>query len=83
MKISPKVTPLRFWSQKVLPLVYDNSLSYYEVIDKLVFKVNEIIEYVNTIVYEKLAELISQFFVSITYDEENEEIVLSIGEEDE
>lgn len=34
---------LRFWSQKVLPLVYDESLSYYEVLNKMRFKINEII----------------------------------------
>ena len=27
--------PLLFWCQKVLPLVYDDSLSYYEVVAKL------------------------------------------------
>ena len=26
----------RFWCQKVLPLVYDDSLSYYEVLCKIV-----------------------------------------------
>lgn len=33
----------RFWCQKILPAVYDDSLSYYEVICKLIDKVNEII----------------------------------------
>ena len=36
-----------FWCQKVLPLVYDDSLSYYEVLCKLVTKLNEIIETTN------------------------------------
>lgn len=37
---------LRFPScQKVLPLVYDNSLSYYEAICKMTNKVNELIQY--------------------------------------
>lgn len=35
--------PLRFWCQKVLPLVYDDSLSYYEFLCKVTDKVNEII----------------------------------------
>ncbi len=34
--------PLRYWVQKVLPLVYDNSLSYYELLAKVVAKLNEI-----------------------------------------
>lgn len=35
---------LRFWVQKVLPLVYDDSLSYYELLCKVVHKINEIID---------------------------------------
>lgn len=33
-----------FWCQKVLPLVYDDSLSYYEVLCKVVQYINELIE---------------------------------------
>lgn len=35
---------LRFWCQKVLPLVYDDSLSYYEVLGKVVDYLNHTIE---------------------------------------
>lgn len=34
----------RFWCQKVLPLVYDDSLSYYEVLCKVVKYINDLIE---------------------------------------
>lgn len=34
----------RFWCYKVIPLVYDNSLSYYEVLCKVVKYINELIE---------------------------------------
>ena len=34
----------RFWCYKVLPLVYDNSLSYYEILCKVVTYINELIE---------------------------------------
>lgn len=37
------IETLRFWCQKVLPLVYDDSLSYYELLCKVVTKTNEII----------------------------------------
>lgn len=40
--------PLRFWCQKILPAVYDDSLSYYEAVCKLAEKVNEIIEIFNS-----------------------------------
>lgn len=36
-----------FWCQKVLPLVYDDSLSFYEVLCKLKSKLNEVIENLN------------------------------------
>lgn len=34
----------RFWCQKVLPLVYDNSLSYYELLCKVVDYINRLID---------------------------------------
>ena len=34
----------RFYGQRVLPLVYDDSLSYYEMLGKLTHKINEVIE---------------------------------------
>ena len=34
----------RFWCQKVIPLVYDDSLSYYEVLCKVVHYINNIID---------------------------------------
>lgn len=43
------MSPFRFWCQKVLPLVYDNSLSYYELLCKVVEYLNETMENVNTI----------------------------------
>ena len=33
----------KFWCQKVLPLVYDDSLSYYEILCKVVTYINELI----------------------------------------
>lgn len=35
--------PISFWCQKVLPLVYDDSLSYYEFLCRVCDKVNELI----------------------------------------
>lgn len=68
---------MHFWCQKVLPLVYDNSLSYYEALLKFKHKLNEVIEYTNQIpdyIDEKvtaafdenhLRELISDVFRTI------------------
>ena len=38
----------KFWCQKVLPLVYDDSLSYYEVLEKLTKYLNVVIENMDT-----------------------------------
>lgn len=52
-EINPSLTPtksldnFRFWCQKVLPLVYDDSLSYYEVLGKMVVQLNDVIDDVN------------------------------------
>lgn len=40
----------KFWCQKVLPVVFDDSLSYYEVLCKLSSKLNEVINTINQIV---------------------------------
>ena len=44
-----KNSPFRFWCQKVLPLVYDDSLSYYELLCKVVYKLNELVENQNNL----------------------------------
>lgn len=45
----------KFWCQKVQPLVYDDSLSYYEVLCKVAFELNEVIEHLNTLTDEQKA----------------------------
>ena len=50
---SMDVKPLnhfRFWCQKVLPLVYDDSLSYYELLCKVVNYINNLIDTNNHII---------------------------------
>lgn len=51
------IRPLRYYVQKVLPLVYDDSLSYYELLNKVVWKINEIIG-----VTEKIEEQVQGLF---------------------
>lgn len=41
--VGKNIRPLKYWVQKVLPLVYDDSLSYYELLDKVIYKLNEVI----------------------------------------
>ena len=47
--IGNKIEPFKFWCQKVLPNVYDDSLSYYEYLCKLNEYLNEVIEQINTL----------------------------------
>ena len=72
--ISKDIKPLLFWCHKILPLVYDDSISYYEVLCKVVAKINEVIELANGIdeyidkeiesklTDEHLIEIISEVF---------------------
>ena len=64
----------RFWCQKVLPLVYDDSLSYYELLCKVVGYLNNVIENVDTLngnidalkdAYELLQEYVNSYFDSL------------------
>lgn len=74
------VTPVRpfiFWSQKVIPLVYDESLSYYEVLGKVVQKLNELIGYVDDYTIELIKEVVDELFVEALYDAETETITLT------
>ena len=44
MRPTLDLNKFRFWCQKVLPLVYDDSLSYYEVLCKVVDYLNKAME---------------------------------------
>lgn len=56
----------RFWCQKVLPLVYDESLSYYELLCKVVNFLNEVIENVDNL-HDENTNVISAFSALQTY----------------
>ena len=42
--MNTNIEKVKFWCFKVLPLVYDDSLSYYEVLCKVVNKLNEMVD---------------------------------------
>lgn len=69
----------RFWCQKVLPMVYDDSLSYYEVLGKLVNYLNSVIENTNAMgkdvtslyeAYELLQGYVNNYFNSLDVQDE-------------
>ena len=43
-KMYKNLNTFKFWCQKILPLVYDDSLSYYEVLCKVVDYINQLID---------------------------------------
>lgn len=49
LKTFNSVSALRYWCYKILPLVYDDSLSYYEILCKVTEKLNEVIKNTNNI----------------------------------
>jgi hypothetical protein len=67
----------RFWCQKVLPAVYDDSLTYYELLCKVIHKLNELIEKDNeqseviNVLIKELEELRGLFdkFVNSGFDD--------------
>ena len=73
------LTPFRYWCQKVLPLVYDDSLSYYELLCKVVDYLNKTMEDVETLnkdvnnlhlAYEKLQDYVNEYFDTLDVQEE-------------
>lgn len=65
---------------KIVPLVYDDTLSYYEMLNKLIVKTNEVIEVCNTLgvevdalkeAVERLNNIVNQFDARITANEQN------------
>jgi hypothetical protein len=69
--------------QKVLPLTYDESLSYYEFLCKLTHKINEVIEWVNGSLEQTLINYVDEKFNSIMinaiYNESTETIIFAQG----
>lgn len=75
--------PFMFWCQKVLPLVYDDSLSYYEVLCKLVTYVNGLRDDVIKLgedvtalnkLYNELAKLLDEYFNKGVQDSVNKKL---------
>ena len=74
VEIPAKVDSFRFWCQKVLPLVYDDSLSYYELLCKVVNYLNNTIADVNTLgtdvdnlnnAYNELQSYVNNYFSTL------------------
>lgn len=76
--ISPISKP---YCQKILPLTYDDSLSYYEAVCKLTSKMNEIIANVNDHLEDYIRQQLDNLFINAIYDEKTETLVLVLDME--
>ena len=58
--------PFKFWCQKVLPLVYDDSLSYYELLSRVIAYLNNTMENVSELgeAYEQLEDFLNHYLDS-------------------
>lgn len=79
VEIPAKADSFRFWCQKVLPLVYDDSLSYYELLCKVVNYLNNTIADVNTLgtdvdnlnkAYNELQGYVNNYFSTLDVQKE-------------
>lgn len=73
------LSPFRMWCQKVIPLVYDDSLSYYEVLCKLTMYINTLLENVETMegniaalhaAYVQLQNYVNTYFDNLDVQQE-------------
>lgn len=68
--------------QKILPLVYDDELSYYEYLCKLTETMNTIINNINdefkTLVSQKIVEYFNDIMMDAIYKEDEETIYLKM-----
>lgn len=74
-----ELKPFRYWCQKILPLVYDDSLSYYELLCKVVDYLNKSMEDIETLnddmtglytAYSELQDYVNHYFDTLDVSEE-------------
>lgn len=81
--LNSNLRPLSFKAQKVLPLVFDDSLSYYEQLSKLTHTMNLMIDVLNNTIDDTIKDFIDARFNDImleaVYDEKTETLTLSLN----
>lgn len=77
------IDKIRYWSYKILPLSYDDSLSYSEILYKVTHKVNEIINTINDNLKTIIRERLNELFLETVYEEETETIIIRVVNNDE
>lgn len=74
-----ELTPFRYWCTKILPLTYEDSLSYYELLSKVVDYLNKAMEDVDNLntdmtalykAYGELEDYVNNYFHNLDFQEE-------------
>lgn len=60
--------PFRFWCQKVLPIAFDDSLSYYEILCKVIDYLNGMFDDLKNL--EELSQYVDDYFANLDVQEE-------------
>lgn len=68
------IEDIKWWCYKVLPLVYEDSLSYYELLCKVIQKINEIIPVVN-ITDDKITDAVNKELQTMITDGTLDEVI--------
>lgn len=61
-----------FIIQNSIPTVFDDSLSFYELVSKLLSKTNSIIDMINDDFDEYAIDVLNSKFINLSYDPQNE-----------
>lgn len=97
--LNTNITYLKLWCQKILPLVYDDSLSYYEFLCKVTDTLNNVINNLNDIpdyikklieeiitsgtIEDILSDLLSNFMLNVKYPPEGIKAATGDGSTDD
>lgn len=66
------------WCHKILPLVYDDSMSYYEVLCKFRENLKELYDILDGKLGDQILTIIARLILNVTYDEETECITFNL-----
>ena len=67
---------IKNYCYRILPLVYDQTLSYYETLCKVVDKINEVIDFVDNSLRTEIQSIVSRLVIDTAYDAETETLTI-------
>lgn len=88
-KPNGKILPFKIGCLNQFPFLDEtlDSITYYEMLQKLGMKTNEIIEFINNLLNQKIDDyminLINTLFADITYNAQSETLILNIEKKEE